>query len=135
MTKDYHYHDIDYSINPNRKYYVNENWFLYDIQIDEETFTHVGKKKGLDKVIQLRNQTDIIKFYEEHKYIYNDKNDDENDNEFEKIDWRKVYMDYGGIELAVPHLEKYINFNLDEISEDGFMAGMSLQVAFGMVML
>ena len=61
MAKDYHYSDIDYSIDPYRKYYVNENWFLYDIQIDDNTFTHIGEKKGLDKVIQIRNKKEIKK--------------------------------------------------------------------------
>lgn len=119
-ARDYYYHDIDYSIDPNRKYYVNENWFLYDIQIEDETFTHIGGKKGLDKVIQIRNQKDITDFYEEYKYL---EDDDSDDDDFEKIDWRKVYMDYGGIELAVPHLEKYINFNLDEIEKDDYRVG------------
>ena len=27
----------------------------------------------------------------------------------QKIDWTKVYMEYGGIELAVTHHEKYLD--------------------------
>lgn len=103
LAKGYHYSDIDYSIDPYRKYYVNEDWFLYDIQIDNGTFTHMGGKKGLDKIIQLRDEKDTIDFYEEYKYS--------NDDFSERIDWKKIYMDYGGIELSVTHLEELFSKN------------------------
>lgn len=101
QEKGFHYDQIDYSIDNNREYYVNENWFLYDIQIDDKTFTHIGNKKGLDKIIQIQDYKDMVDFYEEYKHP-----ESEDDEEF--IDWKKVYMDYGGIELAVTHHEKYL---------------------------
>lgn len=75
LREDYHYDQIDYSIDDYRKYYVNEKSFLYDIQIDENTFTYIGKKKGLDKIIQIRNEKEIVDFYEEYKYFCDDSSE------------------------------------------------------------
>lgn len=104
LEEDYHFRQIDYSIDDNRKYYVNEDWFLYDIRIDEKTFVHLGGKKGLDKIIQIRNYGEMADFYE--KYKYPTKPEDS-----ERIDWKKVYMEYGGIELDVTHHEKYLDLD------------------------
>lgn len=47
LQKGYRYRDIDYSIDDYRKYYTDSNRFLYDVQIDESTFTYIGEKKRL----------------------------------------------------------------------------------------
>lgn len=111
LAEDYHYDQIDYSIDDNRMYYISDKSFLYDIQIDDETFTYIGGKKGLDKIIQIRNQKDIVNFYEEYRYTPKD------DDTFEIIDWKKVYMDYGGIELAVTHLEELFGKDIEKYIE------------------
>lgn len=124
MSKDYHYDKIDYTIDPNRKYYVNENRFLYNIQIKDKTFTHIGGKKGLDKIIQIRDHREMIDFFKEYMHP-------KTTEMRQKIDWTKVYMEYGGIELAVTHHEKY----LDMTGSSGGVVGMLLLVVYGTAML
>jgi len=100
LFKGYYYREIDYSIDPERVYRVNVDDFVYDIGIDNCVFVEIGGKKSISKILQLKNYEDMLAFYDEYGY---DKDDEE------YINWKKVYVDYGGIELAVIQQEKYFD--------------------------
>jgi len=90
----YQYWDIDYTIDPNRKYYVRSYICVYDVNILDNTFTNIDGPKGISKILQLNTYDDMLKFYDKYGYDIGKKYVDE------RIDWKKVYCDYGGIELA-----------------------------------
>lgn len=98
LMKEYHYDKIDYTIDPNRKYYVDSTIFVYEVCIDKNAFVSMDGKKGLDKIIQLKSYDDMLAFFDKYGFDLG--------KEFRKeyIDWKKVYMDYGGIELSVGSL-------------------------------
>lgn len=98
LMKGYHYDKIDYTIDPNRKYYVDSTFFVYEVCIDENTFVGLNDKKGLNKIIQLKSYDDMLAFFDKYGFDLG--------KEFPKeyIDWKKVYMDYGGIELSAGSL-------------------------------
>lgn len=103
LMNGYEYWNIDYSADDNRKYYITDKFYLYGVDIDTTVFTSLSGKKGINKILLLKNYSDMLKFYKKYKQIY------EKDPMEEYIDWKKVYMDYGGIELAVIHLENYFS--------------------------
>lgn len=94
LMRGYYYDEIDYTIDPNREYYVKSTTFVYDVDIDKNTFVNLDDKKGLDKILQLNTPSEMSAFFKEYGF---DLGEDYVD---EYIDWKKVYMDYGGIELA-----------------------------------
>ena len=98
LMKGYHYNEIDYTFDPYRKYYVDPEIFVYEVNIDENTFVNLNEKKGLDKILQLKTYSDMLNFYDKYGF------DIKEDSLYEYIDWKKVYMDYGGIELSVGSL-------------------------------
>ena len=98
LMKGYHYNEIDYTIDPNREYYVDSEIFVYEVQIDEKSFVNLDGKKGLDKVLQLKTYNDMLNFYDKYGLHI------EEENLYEYIDWKKVYAEYGGIELSVGSL-------------------------------
>jgi len=102
LNEGYDYWNIDYSIDDNRKYFVTDRGFLYDITIDDNKFVHLGDKKNINKIIQIRNYEDMLDFFGEYKHS-------DSTDRHEIIDWKKVYMDYGGIELAVIKHQSYFD--------------------------
>jgi len=100
LFRGYYYWDINYTIDPERVYYVDVQDFVYDIDIDDSMFVGIGDKKGINKILQLKNYGDMIAYYDQYGYDVDGR---------EYINWKKVYADYGGIELSVVQLEKYFD--------------------------
>lgn len=94
LMRGYYYDEIDYTVDPNREYYVDSTIFIYDVNVDKNTFVNLDDKKGFDKILQLNTKEDMSAFFKEYGF------DLGKDYVDEYIDWKKVYMDYGGIELA-----------------------------------
>lgn len=93
------YTEIEYEKNDKKVYEVLQNQYLYEVVLQENVFVNL-QNKGLNKILLLEKWEDFELFYEIYKYT--DKDDDFS----KRIDWKKVYMDYGGIELRTVHLDK-----------------------------
>lgn len=92
-----YYSEIEYKKNDNKVYEI-QNEYLYEIILQPNIFSNL-ENKGLNKILILEKLEEFRKFYDTYKYL--NINDDD-----EKIDWKKVYMDYGGIEIRNVHLEE-----------------------------
>lgn len=97
------YDEIDYTINDNKIYEVDADKYLYKVELFQDAYTNLNFK-SLNKILKLEKYEDFLEFYKIYKYENPDAN-----NEYEgweQINWKKVYMDYGGIELSDIFLEK-----------------------------
>ena len=103
MQLAYHYHDIDYSVDPEREYRFNASFFLYDVKINDNAFVYLGGRKGLNKILVLRDKKDTEIFYDLYKKMPEDAS-------WQYIDWKKVYVDYGGLEVRMSPMTGYFKF-------------------------
>ncbi len=94
------YYEIDYTKKDKKVYTLDNEEYLYKIELQKNVHTNINDSKGLNKILLLKKYKDCKKFYDKYKY-------EESSHPKRKwIEWKKVYMDYGGIELADIHLEK-----------------------------
>lgn len=95
--------DIDYKRNDNKIYDINKDDNLYKVELIDDVYANLDTK-SLNKVLRLETYKDFKNFYEIYKYVNKDPNDRYKD--WQQINWKKVYVDYGGIELTSMHFEK-----------------------------
>lgn len=99
LSLSWDYMSINYNEEPNKEYPLG-NDYLYEVVLSDNVFTNLNHK-GLGKILLLSNYEDFELFYDLYKL-------DDNTSSWERIDWRKVYIDYGGIELTDIHLDELL---------------------------
>lgn len=92
------YFEIDYKKNDEKIYDIGNDEYLYKVELIDDVYTDLNTK-SLNKVLRLEKYKDFLKFYDIYKYV-------NIDNDLEQINWKKVYVHYGGIELSTIHLKK-----------------------------
>lgn len=99
LSLSWDYMSINYLPEPNKIYSLGSD-FLYEVILADNVFTDINHK-GLNKILLLNTYSDLEVFYDTYKL-------DDDKTRWERINWRKVYMDFGGIELSNIHLDKLL---------------------------
>lgn len=102
------YNKIDYNRNDNKVYEIKSEEYLYKIELVDNVYINLNNmdrnSRAFDKILKLEEYEDFKKFYEIYKY--ESKNPESDYTGWDQINWKKVYMQYGGIELSTIHLDK-----------------------------